>query len=338
MSKITLDNYPAFFLDHVEGKLDVLDEAELLLFLEQHPYLKAELDEFANIDIILEPVEESYLNKEGLKREIPEENLVWYVEGTLNARDKKIIDQEIAHNHVLAKEINLYKKTILKPELSIVFEDKESLKHKTRIIPIGMYYAIGIAASILLILGFFFLNSPDLPQNKFNANNLAIETNSSKPKTITLPAEVKNTNTSPISTKSVLVANKYKSKTKKIIAPIKKFDDNIVLPINSVIPNKVEEVKIVKQEMINSNPTLTNPLPNDHYFASNEEEENDVVLTKPENSPKPKGRNIWSRASNLLASLKSLGAKNVNATEEQISEDKTEYTFMVGKFEISKTY
>ena len=45
MSRINLDNYEAFLLDHMEGKLNVQDLAELKAFSLLHPELNIDLEQ-----------------------------------------------------------------------------------------------------------------------------------------------------------------------------------------------------------------------------------------------------------------------------------------------------
>src|SRR5688572_9355638 len=66
--KINRSNYEVFFLDYHEGRLGAHDVAELMVFLEAHPDLKAELEEF---DVAMRvPGEElRFEHKDVLKRQ-----------------------------------------------------------------------------------------------------------------------------------------------------------------------------------------------------------------------------------------------------------------------------
>ncbi|MDR0972139.1 MAG: hypothetical protein LBM25_07135 [Bacteroidales bacterium] len=68
MKKITKDNYPAYFIDFIEGKLSKEEEKTLEDFLEENPKLKEELQEYSP-EIYLKAEENiHYEKKEELKR------------------------------------------------------------------------------------------------------------------------------------------------------------------------------------------------------------------------------------------------------------------------------
>ena len=67
MKKINKHNYEAFFLDYYEKNLSTEEVAELMLFLENHPNLKEEFEDYE--EIILEPdTTVIFENKNSLKK------------------------------------------------------------------------------------------------------------------------------------------------------------------------------------------------------------------------------------------------------------------------------
>ena len=68
MSLITKNNYEAFLLDYVEGNLSPEHTAELMLFFENNPELKEDLDDFALLT--LDVPETQLKNKEANHRYI----------------------------------------------------------------------------------------------------------------------------------------------------------------------------------------------------------------------------------------------------------------------------
>jgi hypothetical protein len=216
---INKHNYEAFFLDYHEGNLSPQQVAELLLFVEQHPGLKEEFENFENItledissfsfedkaslkkEIVvsnkdeffirsvendLSAVEEKLLvsflqhnpqylpelelykktklkadtivfpGKENLK-EIPaaaDNLLIASVEGILSPAELSLLEKQASADAELKKDLKLFRHTRLKPELNIVYENKEELKRKEkRIIP--FYYYVAAAAAVLLLFGLF---------------------------------------------------------------------------------------------------------------------------------------------------------------------------------------
>lgn len=163
MAEININNYEAFFLDYHEGNLSAEQVAALLLFVEQHSELKAQLDEFENV-VLSDYESVEYLDKGALKKGITAVNkndfYIAKVENTLSPVEEQLLDSFLKQNPAERKEVALFYKTKLQPDTAIVFENKAALKHKAGVV-ITMYYAIAVAASVVLLLGLFFLNKND---------------------------------------------------------------------------------------------------------------------------------------------------------------------------------
>jgi hypothetical protein len=143
---INRNNYEIYFLDFFEGKLDAKLEEELMQFLELNYDLKEEFDAFENITL---PPEKNIVfeNKDKLKKNIivafasitPEnyqEKLIAALEGDLNEEEFTELNMFMELNPALKKEQELFSKTRIAPDTSIVFEDKALLK-KNVIVPFG---------------------------------------------------------------------------------------------------------------------------------------------------------------------------------------------------------
>lgn len=135
--RIDKNNYEAFFLDYFEGALSAERVAELMLFLEQHPELKKEFDEYENIS--LNDIEEGikFENKDQLKKETIsstnfEEMAVAYIERKLTAEEETALFAFIAANPNYKVQLELFRKTILSEE-KIVFENKSFLKKQAEL-------------------------------------------------------------------------------------------------------------------------------------------------------------------------------------------------------------
>ncbi len=128
---INKNNYEAYFLDYHEGNLSPQEVADLFLFLSQHPELKKDFENFENIlleDFSL-PV---FGDKENLKKNITTNNcddyFIRFIEGTLTANEIQLLEVFLKLNPASLKSFNLFKKTKLQTDTSIVFKNKLVLK------------------------------------------------------------------------------------------------------------------------------------------------------------------------------------------------------------------
>lgn len=110
--KINRNNYEAWFLDYAEGTLSPEQVADLLLFLEENPDLKNELDAFEIISLEEEkPVFEakSLLKKNSaFNNEEFENQCIAYSEGLLSEHEKSELEQTIGSDKEKARTFRLY--------------------------------------------------------------------------------------------------------------------------------------------------------------------------------------------------------------------------------------
>jgi len=174
---INQHNYEAFYLDYIEGNLSAEIVAELILFLEENPAIKEELDDFDLIELNDTP--DVSFNKEGLKVHINKNNveefIIGSVEGVNNESDEIELAEFVNKNLESQKLLNRYKETILIAP-NVVFPNKYSLKKRSRVIV--LYPLIGVAASLL----FFFILSNGVEQQEYSPQEI-IATNHSIPET-----------------------------------------------------------------------------------------------------------------------------------------------------------
>lgn len=180
MNLITKNNYEAYLLDYVEKNLSPELIAELMLFLENNPDLKEELENYEKMELVAPIIQLE--NKSKLKKE---ENLI-----NLNNYENFIIQEIEGENTVeisaalhlfLEKNPNrqadfiAFQKTKLIAPI-IIFNDKKSLKKKEGII-VPMYWWYSSAAAVIIIL--FLLNGfNNSEENKVQpiANTIEIKT------------------------------------------------------------------------------------------------------------------------------------------------------------------
>ena len=129
--KINKNNYEAYFLDYHEGNLSPEEVADLLLVVERHPELKEELEGFENFTIE-DYSSITFENKSSLKKEITDENREEYfikaVENTLNTAEKTLLENYLKQHPRFLVDYNLFQKTKVEADTSIVFEKKDAMK------------------------------------------------------------------------------------------------------------------------------------------------------------------------------------------------------------------
>ena len=187
---INRKNYEAYFLDYRENNLSTEQVAELMIFLEDNPDLKVEFDSFESFTLQAEE-NITFSKKEALKKTTVssfgevlqttdnidsdnyEEKLIASLEGDISEEESMELAVFMELNPKVKLESNLYRSTTLEPELSISYPNKESLKKKGVFVlyRTQMIYGLSIAASIIILLGFYFgfLNQP---ADQFENNQL----------------------------------------------------------------------------------------------------------------------------------------------------------------------
>jgi len=166
--EINKNNYEAYFLDYWENNLQPEMVAELMIFLEGNPDLKGEFNEFENIVLVPDESIKFQPNKELKKKEVEpvgeiqsdnyEHYMVGDLEGDLTKKEAANFKYFLNINPHLKLEYNLLKLTFLNPDEKIVYVNKDTLKksglfvlYKTQVL-----YGLSIAASLIILLGFYF--------------------------------------------------------------------------------------------------------------------------------------------------------------------------------------
>ncbi|HJX71101.1 MAG TPA: hypothetical protein VJ346_04095, partial [Bacteroidales bacterium] len=174
---INRNNYEVYVIDYFDGKLDPVQTAELMYFLSQNPDLEYEFNAFENIK--LPEANLIFSDKEDLKKKYSdfsvvtdtnfEELCIAEIEGDLDEKSQGMLFQYLEKNPEKNRDLELYRKTILKPDESLVFPGLRKLK-KHKVIPLlsdrRIYYP-GIAAALLVVvlLTFVFRRSPESDLN-----------------------------------------------------------------------------------------------------------------------------------------------------------------------------
>lgn len=136
---IDRNNYQAFILDYYEGNLSEEQAAILMSFLEKHPGLKEEFDEFEIIKL-QEKSDNLKFNEKGLlKKPEPEYSLpvtaenfelfcIAELEGLLSDEEVAALDRFISQNPSFERTRKLYNFALAEPDNKVTYKGKESLK------------------------------------------------------------------------------------------------------------------------------------------------------------------------------------------------------------------
>ncbi len=158
---INKTNYEEFFLLYADGELSVAEEAQVDLFIKNHPELK---ESFDLISATILPVNEinfsgaaSLMRSEHSGQSL-EEMMLLHLDEELAENEIKELEQQIAAEESLSNEWSLLSKTKL-PEEQVVFEEKELLyrREKGRVIS-GHFYRLAIAAIFIACCFYFGIN------------------------------------------------------------------------------------------------------------------------------------------------------------------------------------
>ncbi|MFO8055101.1 MAG: hypothetical protein R6U19_08090 [Bacteroidales bacterium] len=138
---INRNNYETFMIDYLDGKLTPGQVAEVLLFLEQNPDIKQEVEGLHESS--LPPAETTenavFEDKAALKhisatpdKSINRQNYEsWFiaaVEGTLTREEEFELNRFLTKNEALEQSYRQFMATKLKPEPTLVFKEKQQLK------------------------------------------------------------------------------------------------------------------------------------------------------------------------------------------------------------------
>ncbi len=162
--KINRNNYESYFIDYLDGTLSPEMVSELLLFLDENPDLQEELDDLDTAplpaDLTIQYTDKQLLKKKSIVSVGPihelnyQEYLIGSVEGDLSIPGIRTLERFLLRNPQANRELDQFRATRLSPDLSVVYNAKDTLKKY----PFGisarkvMYYISGAAAILLITL------------------------------------------------------------------------------------------------------------------------------------------------------------------------------------------
>lgn len=180
--KINKNNYEAYFVDYLEGKLDEKLVDDFIEFLQQNPQLKKELSLFNSVSIVPENVEFSKKNKlykeKYDKEKVFNQAAIERLEGDISEKENNDFTSYLSKHPEKEREAALFNSTKLTPDESVVFTKKQKLYHHSAGRTILMWSA-RIAA--ILVLAFVFYVMTDQPANNIIPENQVAEAEKNKP-------------------------------------------------------------------------------------------------------------------------------------------------------------
>ena len=279
MKTIDKNNYEAYYLDFLEGRLNESHTILLMTFLDQFPELRID-NELVTLEQKSIFLDESY--KQSLKQVLFEEELV--TKSTINSfliaqtenilSETKIREVElfIGHNPDYLIEQRLFQASHLKVNKEDVYTEKSSLK-KTSVIPLRLImtaFAVAAAVALFFLIGDFYTSPNAIANNKQSATikkprQIAVpETKERENKTRndnginTFPQSIKERFPSPVASKNI---------TNSDHAQDQDFEnENIVVTALSLLEINPREV-----DTVFTDPTLINP---NNNLAAREVSEN----------------------------------------------------------------
>lgn len=175
--KINRNNYETYFIDYIENNLDEKLVYDFIEFLQQNPDLKEELSLFEPISLTPENI--IFNKKEMLYKELfDNENEfnranVAKLEGDLTEPEKSAFEAYLVKHPEKQREAELFDKTKLVPDESIIFIKKDKLYRK----PAGktvLLWTVRIAA--VLILSIVIYNLTDQFVSPFSKEDKTAQT------------------------------------------------------------------------------------------------------------------------------------------------------------------
>ncbi|MFB6340708.1 hypothetical protein ACE1ET_03245 [Saccharicrinis sp. FJH62] len=158
---INRENYELFIVDLLDGTISEDVKKELQHFLMENPDIWKEVQGLETT--FLKPENISYPKKAALKQSVFEDEEIFnktavaYLENDITEGEKADFEAYINTHSSAKREFRLFSLTKLKPDLSVLFPDKDLLYHKTKFIPLFIRFGrIASVAAIFLIALFYF--------------------------------------------------------------------------------------------------------------------------------------------------------------------------------------
>lgn len=261
MKIITRNNYEEFFIDYIEGEINAQDKVALESFLVQNPDLKEELEEMMDLDFKCESdttIKDSFTLKDIPFEANFDDFCIAQIEGDLDAYESNAFKNFIDSHPDKEKDLALYNKTKLEPDVSIVFKDKRNLKQKNKAIIFRQFVftTLATAASIAILFSVWtseLENNPTELKHERVSQNTGIQ--------ITTPDSIKTPIQKEINTVKSETEDKKPEKTKKpskskVKVQNKRIIKIDVLPVRADVSTNKPIDKIEVKQLLAENKVL----------------------------------------------------------------------------------
>lgn len=162
---IDLTNYETWFLLYADDELSAAEKEDVLFFVKQHPSLQQELNSF--MEMRFTPAEEKQIDKSLLFSDnmemkiqvaLKESELLFdYLDGELSPKEMVEINDRLEHDKNLRSSYNELINLKLKPDLLLVYPNKDELYKYERSKIIGWRKPLVAAASLIIAAGLFWI-------------------------------------------------------------------------------------------------------------------------------------------------------------------------------------
>ena len=328
MESINLNNYEAFFLDHLEGNLSDKGEQALYAFLNLHPTLQEEFAELTGSsfsDLGLSPDSNVSISKESLKADPTIISALTIDQWMVNSVENKLSHSEnlsllnyISKNKMEAKFM-AYQATILSPNTLEVYGDKSNLKRKAATV-IPLWMKLGTAAAAIALLVFFLNPSGQNEVNLAEENPTFIESISEP--SLGREFYASNPRDIQINSTSILIIPNQVIIEKELIVK----DEQPVLIDSSLVIPKIED-EIVDEKMKDST--------DKKIVAPNLEPEFNIAINEQNNLSKTIEEEPYKIITKAASNVTN---RNVSFTRtlNTESDEYVAYHFKIGKFEFDR--
>lgn len=192
--KISIDNYEAYLIDYMDGRLNNAEIQQLKAFCVQNHIDFEELTE--NLPV-LESTDDTFDEKEylfknkivpfgNINKDNYEERFIAYQELLLDGEEEREVEEFADNNPFLLKDLRTYGNCRLEPDTTIVFKDKDNLKKKAVILPLYAKIA-AVAAVIAVLFGLFWL--PKNENDNANQQPVLVELTPEPSENVLYPSE-----------------------------------------------------------------------------------------------------------------------------------------------------
>jgi hypothetical protein len=337
MNGINRHNYEAFLLDSIEGRLTAEQQLELDAFMALNPDLVLDLEDLA--DVTFDPQQTFFQEKASLKRTesdlVPEEQFIAYIEQQLSPEEKLDLEKSCDANPVLAKELNLYQSTIAVADTGIVFEDKESLKRRSKVILFNYRTAsFAAAASVVFLIMLYAIWPSKTADVRFNTYAHASERKTGSK--IELLANAGDAESEAQTKKLTQYGLEHgpcvnqKPEFKKLLAQNNSTTNITTTTVSVNVPDTNSRMATVKNQ---------EPLPKKEPVLIASASQKTVVEVITENDDDAdevvkKKQGFWALAGKTLKGLNKAGVKTVDGKEETTKENAS-YDLTLGGLSIT---